>query len=82
MTSIKDQRVCNRGQVILTIILMNGKGMEFDIFHVHIAQDVRCPVTTPYQVSLKQCQCIPLATDRAPGERSEPIRPRYLKGSS
>jgi hypothetical protein len=40
MTSIKDQTVCTRGQVILTIILMNGKGMEFDIFHVHIAQDV------------------------------------------
>jgi hypothetical protein len=40
MTSIKDQTVCTRGQVILTIILMNAKGTKFDIFHVHIAQDV------------------------------------------
>jgi len=40
MTSIKDQTVCTRGQVLLTIIFMNGKGTEFDIFHVHIAQDV------------------------------------------
>jgi hypothetical protein len=41
-----------------------------------------CPVTTTYHVSLKQCQCIPLATNRSPGQRSEPSRPRYLKGSS
>jgi hypothetical protein len=40
MTSMKDQTICTRGEVILTIILMNGKGTEFDIFHVHIAQDV------------------------------------------
>jgi hypothetical protein len=40
MSSIKDQTICSRGQVILTKILMNGKGTEFDIFHLHIAQDV------------------------------------------
>jgi hypothetical protein len=47
MTSIKDQTVCTRGQVILTIILMNGKGTEFHIFHVHIAQDVVFRVWPP-----------------------------------
>jgi hypothetical protein len=40
MTTIKDQTVCTRGQVILSIILMNGKGTGFHIFYVHIAQDV------------------------------------------
>jgi hypothetical protein len=47
MSSIKDQTVCSRGQVIWTKILMNGKGIEFDIFHLHIAQDVVFHVWPP-----------------------------------
>jgi hypothetical protein len=50
MTAIKDQTICTRGKVILTIILMNGKGTEFDIFHVHIAQDVVYCVRPPLHI--------------------------------
>jgi hypothetical protein len=41
MTSIKAQIVCTRDQGVLTTIKsMSGKAMEFDVFHVHIVQDV------------------------------------------
>jgi hypothetical protein len=41
MSSIKAQTVCTRDQGVLTTIKsMNGKATEFDLFHVHIAQDV------------------------------------------
>jgi hypothetical protein len=82
MSSIKDQIVCSRGQVILTKTLMNGKGTEFDISHLHIAQDVVFRVWPPHVGGL--LQALPMYTfghHRAPGQRSRPSRPRYLKGT-
>jgi hypothetical protein len=50
MTSIKAQTVCTRDQGVLTPIKsMNGKAMEFDVFHVHIGHWYR---PLPYIESL------------------------------
>ncbi len=60
--------------------------MEFDVKHVHIAQDMVAGIGhLPYIKSLifwwwgklsSNGKCLALAANTAPGQRSEPSRPR------
>jgi len=60
---------------------MNGKGMEFDIFHVHIAQDVVFCVRPPPHIgspwSNANVYLWPPTKHEVKG--LEPSRPKYLK---
>jgi hypothetical protein len=73
--------------VLITIISMNAKALEFDVIHVHIVQDMVTDWYWPlpniesliflwWGKFSSNATCLFLATNTAPVQRSEPSRPR------